>query len=89
MDVAFWKFSNNPPNHDSVTDAMAFLMIMHSTCTGPFSVGISVIGVLDFVLRKNIHLIYCVLLVTRCRICMNIYRGSLRFFYIMLLRLDV
>ena len=32
---------------------MTFLMIINSTCTGPFSGGISVIGVLDFGLRKK------------------------------------
>ena len=37
MDVYFWKFSNNPPNSDSVIDAVVFIMILHSTYTGPFS----------------------------------------------------
>ena len=36
MDVAFWQLSNNPPNYDSVADAMTFLIMMHSTCTGSF-----------------------------------------------------
>ena len=53
MDVAFWKFSNNPPNSTSVADAITFLIIMHSTCTGPFLGGLDFIGVLDFVPRKN------------------------------------
>ena len=30
---------------------MKFLIILHSTCTGQFSGGLSVIGVLDFCLR--------------------------------------
>ena len=33
MDVAFWKFSNNPPNSASMADAMAFIVILHYTCT--------------------------------------------------------
>ena len=55
MYVAFWQFSRNPPNLDSVADAMAFLMILHSTCTGLFYGGIAVIGVLllDFGPRKK------------------------------------
>ena len=36
VDVAFWQFSNNPPNYDSVADAMTFLIMLNSTCTGPF-----------------------------------------------------
>ena len=52
IDVAFRKFSNNPPNSDSVADATTFLIMLHSTCTGPFSGGISCIGVLDFGPRK-------------------------------------
>ena len=46
MDVDPWMFSNNPPNSASVADVMTFLMILNSTCTGPFYGGISVIGVL-------------------------------------------
>ena len=55
MYVAFWQFSRNPPNLASVADAMAFLMILHSTCTGLFSGGIAVIGVLflDFGPREK------------------------------------
>ena len=45
IDVAFWNFSNNPPNYSSVSDAIAFLIMLHYTCAGPFSVGIAVIGV--------------------------------------------
>ena len=36
IDVYFLHFKNNPPNHASVADAMMFIMILHSTCTGPF-----------------------------------------------------
>ena len=46
--VAFWKFSNNPPNSASVADAMTFIIVLHSTFTVPFSKGIYFIGVLDF-----------------------------------------
>ena len=53
MDVSFWQFLNNPPNSASVTDTMVFLMIIHSTCTGQFSRGIVVIGVLDFGMSKK------------------------------------
>ena len=53
MEVTFWKFSNNPPNSDSVADVMTSLMILHSTCTGKFYGGIAVIGVLDFGPRKK------------------------------------
>ena len=48
VDFAFWQFSNNPPNYDSVDDARTFLIMLHSTCTGPFSGGIYCIGMLDF-----------------------------------------
>ena len=37
MDVAFWQFSNNPPNYASVSDAMKFIIMLHSTCNVPFS----------------------------------------------------
>ena len=59
MDVAFWKFSNTPTNSVSVAGSMKFLIILHSTCTGPFSGGIDVIGflLLDFGTRENIHLL--------------------------------
>ena len=39
MDVAFWKFSNNPPNYASVADAIIFIMILNSTFTGPQKTG--------------------------------------------------
>ena len=55
MDVAFWQFSNNPPNSDSVADTMTFIIVLHSTCTGPFYGGFSFIGVFCFGPRKNIH----------------------------------
>ena len=52
-DVTFLQFSNNYPNYASVADAMTFLIMLHSTCTGPFLGRMSCIGVLDFVTRKN------------------------------------
>ena len=51
--VAFRQFSNNPPNSASVDDAITFLIMLHSTCTGPFWGGIDCIGVLDFGPRKK------------------------------------
>ena len=72
MDIAFWQFLNNPPNSDSVADAMKFLIMLHSTCTGPFSGGISCIGVLCFGPRKNIHRICFVPLVMIFRMYPNI-----------------
>ena len=53
MDVTLWKFSNIPQNYASMADAMTFIIILHSTFTGPFYGGVSVIGVLDFWLRKK------------------------------------
>ena len=52
MDIVFWKFSNHPPNCAYMSDDMEFLIMMYSTCTGPFYGGISCIGVLDFDPRK-------------------------------------
>ena len=54
MAVAFWQFSNNPPNSAFVDDSITFLVMLHSTCTGPFGEGIGCIGVLDFGPSKNI-----------------------------------
>ena len=48
VDVDFWQFSNNPPNSASVDDATAFLMMLHSTCTGQFLGGVAYFVVLDF-----------------------------------------
>ena len=48
MDTAFYKCPNKPPNFDSVRDYIPYLIIFHSTCTGPFSMGIACIGVLNF-----------------------------------------
>ena len=48
MDVAFWQFSNNPPNSASVAYSMKFLTMLHYICTGPFYREIDFIGVLDF-----------------------------------------
>ena len=53
VDVAFWKFSNNPPNSASVSDAMTFLIMLHYTYTGPFPRVIACIGVLGFFPRKK------------------------------------
>ena len=83
------NFSNNPPTSASVADAMKFLMILYSTCIGSFWREVTIIGVLDFETRKNIRLLWCVLLVLRCRIHLNIHGGSLLFFYILSLSLDV
>ena len=85
MDVTFWKFSNNPLNSASLYDSMKFLMILHSTCSGPFSEGIYFIGVLNLVWGKNIHLLCSVPLVLRFRMHINIYVYSFRFFCILLL----
>ena len=52
MAVIFCKFSNNHPNSDSVADSITFLIILHSTSTGPFWGAIDFIGVLDFGPRK-------------------------------------
>ena len=88
-DVAFWQFSNNPPNSDSVADARTFLTILYYTCTGPFYGRIAVTGVLHFGPRKNIHVLCFVPLVLRCRMHMNICGESFRLFCILLLILVV
>ena len=89
MDVTFCNFLNNPPNSASMADAMISLVILYFTCTGPFYGGIAVIGVLDFLLREKIHLLCFVPLIQRCRMHLNIYGESLRFFYTILLCMDV
>ena len=71
-DITFWKFSNNPPYSDSMTDAMTFLVNMHYTCTSTCYGGIACIGVLDFGSRKYIHRLCFVPLVLICRIHTNI-----------------
>ena len=48
MNVYLWKYSNNHPNSASLNDAMKFVIMMHYTCTGLLSRGITCIGVLDF-----------------------------------------
>ena len=55
MDVDFRQFSNNPPNYASVSDDMIFIIMVYSTCTGPFSGGVDCIVVLDFGPRVNIQ----------------------------------
>ena len=72
--VTFWKFSNNSFNSSSFADSVTFIIILHYTCTGPFSWGAYFIGVLDFGLKKNIYLIYFVPLVLRFRMHPNIHR---------------
>ena len=52
-DVTFWKFSNDPPNSASVPDAMTFIIMLHYTCTRPFTRDIACIGILDFGPRKK------------------------------------
>ena len=53
MDVAFWQFSENPSTSAYVADTIPFIVILHSTCTDPFSGVIDIIGVLllDFLPR--------------------------------------
>ena len=89
MDVAFWQFSNNPPNSDSMADAMTFLIMLHYTCTGPFYGGIYCIGVLDFGPRKTIHLLCFVPLCLICGMHPNICGESFYSFCILLLHLYV
>ena len=89
MAVALWNFSDNPPNSDSVAYAMIFLIMLHSTCTGPFLGGFGFIGVLDFGRRKNIHQICSVPLLLIYRMHPYKYEESFRFLCILLLCLDV
>ena len=70
--VAFYQFSNNPPNSASVADAIIFLITMNYKFTSPFYGSIGCIGVLDFGPRKNIHLLCFVPLVLRYKIHPNI-----------------
>ena len=44
MAFSFWC----PPNSASVSDAITLLIMLHSTCAGPFWGGIDCIDVLDF-----------------------------------------
>ena len=73
MTVDLWKFTNNSLNLSSMANSMNFIMIIHSTCTGTFSRGISNIEVLlmGFGHKENIHLFYCVPLVLRGRMYLN------------------
>ena len=89
VEVAFWKFSNNPPSSVSVADTMTFLMMLHSTCTGPFYGGISWTRVLKFGPRKNILCICFVPPVLICRMNWSIWGESFQFFCILLLCLDM
>ena len=72
MDVAFWQFSNNPPNSASVADVMIFLIMLGCTCTGTFYRYIYCIGVLDVGPRKNIRLLCFVPPILICRMNPNI-----------------
>ena len=89
MDIAFWRFSANAPNSDSVDDAMTVIIMLNFTCTGTFPGGISCISVLGFGPRKKIHLLCVVPLVLICRMHPNICGESFRLFCILLLSLDV
>ena len=57
MYVAFCQFSKNPPNFISVADVMTFFMISHSTSTALLYIDITVISVLEFGPKTNIHLL--------------------------------
>ena len=89
MHVAFCQFSNHPHHSSLEADAMTFLVILISTCTGQFSGGVSVIGVLYFGTREIIRLLFFLPLVLRFKIHLNIYGESSRFFYVLLLHLDI
>ena len=51
--VAFWQFSNNPPNYASMADTITFLIMLHYKFTGTILWVIDFIGVLDFGLKKK------------------------------------
>ena len=70
MDVAFWKFPNKPPNYAYMSDVITFLIMLHSTCTGPFYGGINFINVLDSGPRKKY------LPALPCASCSNMYDAS-------------
>ena len=80
MAVAFWQFSRNPPNSASVIYAIIFFIILHSTCNGLFSGGISCIGVLDFGPRKKILRLCFMPLFLICRLNLSKCGESFRFF---------
>ena len=89
VEVSFWRFSNNPLSFAFVADATTFVMMLHATCTGPFSMGISWIGALKFGPRKNIFQFCFMSLILICRMHRSICGESFRFFFILLLRLDM
>ena len=89
MDISFWHFSNHPPISASVADAITFLIMLHSTCTGPFSGGISCISVLDLGLKGKYPPALNRVSFLICRIHPNICGESFRFLYILLLLLYV
>ena len=70
-------------------DAIKFIIMLNSTCTGTFYGGIICIGVLDFGPRKKTHLLCFVPLVLICSMYPNICGEALRFFCILLVHLDV
>ena len=72
MDVAFWQFSNNPPNYDSVVDAMVFLIMLHYTFTGTFT-GAFIVSICWILVQKRIHLLFFMPLFLIRRIHPNIY----------------
>ena len=90
-ECCLFEFSNDPTNSDSVADSITFLIILHSTCTGPFSWFIAIIDMLllDFWPSKNIHLFCSMPLVVRCGMHMNICVESSRFLCILSLCLDM
>ena len=87
MAIAFLKFSDDPPNSVSVDDTITFLIMMYSTCSGPFLRGHDCIVVLDFGPRKNIDQLCFVPLVLKCRMHQNKYGESFHFFCILFLHL--
>ena len=53
VEVAFWQFKKKSPNSTSMADAISFLVMLHSTSTGPLSGAVSCISVSDFSPRKK------------------------------------
>ena len=74
MDVAFWQFSNHPPNNASVADAMIFIIMLNSTYTGPFPGPLLILMCWILFQGKNIHLLFFVPLVMICRMHPNMWR---------------
>ena len=72
-----------------MADAIMFLLMLHSTCTGPFPGVISCIGVLGFGPREHIIRLYFLFPILTCRMHPSKCVESFRFFFILLLRLDM